>query len=94
MRKQYSKRIDSISIPAWNNQLARMESQILHRNAIVLDWGKLSRCPYRQATEYFVPEVGYHLHRMLNDVLKLDLRTLNCVGHSLGSHIWLVEMIA
>lgn len=74
-------------ILAWNNQLARIESRVLNRNAIALDWGKLSRCPYRQATESIVPEVGYQLHRWLNDVLKMDLRTVNCVGHSLGSHI-------
>lgn len=73
---------------AWNNQLARMESQILNRNTIVLDWGKLSRCTYRQATEIYVPQIGYNLHKMLDDVLKLNLQTLNCVGHSLGSHIW------
>lgn len=48
--------------------------------------GKLSRCPYRAATEYYVPEIGYQLYRMLH-ALKLDLRSLNCIGHSLGSHI-------
>lgn len=64
-----------------------MESRILKRNTIALDWGKLSRCPYVWATEYFIPEIGYQLYRMLNVVLKLNLRTINCVGHSLGSHI-------
>lgn len=29
----------SILISAWHSQLARMESQTLNRNAIVLDWG-------------------------------------------------------
>lgn len=48
--------------------------------------GKISRCPYRAATEYYVPEIGYQLYRMLY-ALKLDLRSLNCIGHSLGSHI-------
>lgn len=72
---------------AWNNELSRMESQTLNRNAIVLDWGKLSRCPYRHATEYYVPEIGYHLHRMLSNVLQLNLRSVNCVGHSLGAHV-------
>lgn len=48
--------------------------------------GKLSRCPYRAATETYIPEIGYQLHRMLI-ALKLDLRSLNCIGHSLGSHI-------
>lgn len=64
-----------------------MESQILNRNTIVLDWGKLSRCLYRHATEYIVPEVGYHLFHMINDVLKMDLRSINCVGHSLGNFV-------
>ncbi|XP_031635031.1 pancreatic triacylglycerol lipase-like [Contarinia nasturtii] len=72
---------------SWNNQLSRMESRILNRNTLALDWGDLSRCPYRQATESLVPEVGNLLYRILNDVLKLDLRTVNCVGHSLGGHI-------
>lgn len=30
----------SFLISAWNNQLARMESQIFNRNTVVLDWGK------------------------------------------------------
>lgn len=57
---------------------------------MILSWsfsvGKLSRCPYRDATEFYVPQIGYQLHRLLN-VLKVDLRSLNCVGHSLGAHI-------
>lgn len=64
-----------------------MESKIFNRNTIALDWGKLSRCPYSSATEYLVPEIGYTLYRMLNNVLKVNLRQVHCVGHSLGSHI-------
>lgn len=59
----------------------------MNHNTIALDWGKISRCPYASATETHVPEVGYQLYRMLNDVLKLDLKKVHCVGHSLGAHI-------
>lgn len=34
-----------------------------------------------------MPEVGHQLYRMLNDVLRIDLKKLHCVGHSLGAHI-------
>lgn len=64
-----------------------MESKILNRNTIGLDWGKLSRCSYEYAADYLVPEVGYQLHRLLGDALRMDLRTVSCVGHSLGSHV-------
>lgn len=67
--------------------MMRLESRILKRNTIALDWGKLSRCSYTYATEFFVPKIGYFLHRALSEVLKLNLRSVNCVGHSLGAHI-------
>lgn len=67
--------------------MLRLEARIMKRNTIALDWGKLSRCSYPYATDFFVPKIGYYLHRALSEMLKLNLRTVNCVGHSLGAHI-------
>lgn len=71
---------------AWNNELARLESQLFERNAIGVDWGRLSRCSYRYATDFLVPQIGYRLRALLQDVLQIDLRQTNCVGHSLGNN--------
>lgn len=63
-----------------------MESQIFKTNTIGLDWGKLSRCSYKYAADFIVQQVGYQLTTWLKDVLRLDLRKINCVGHSLGNY--------
>lgn len=76
-----------IFLSAWMNEMLRLESSTFDRNAIALDWGKLSRCSYQYATDFFIPEIGYWLYKALNNVLKLDLHSVNCVGHSLGAHV-------
>lgn len=63
-----------------------MESKIFNRNTIALNYGKISRCTYKHQ-ENFIPKIGDAIHKMLNDVLKVNLRQIHCVGHSLGAHI-------
>lgn len=69
------------------NDLCRIESKMFNRNTIALNFGRISGCPYNSLTDYHVPEIGYTIYRMLNDVLKVNLRQVHCVGHSLGAHL-------
>lgn len=71
----------------WMNDLCRIESKNFNRNTIALNFGRISRCNYNSITDYFVPKIGHTIYEMLNDILKVNLGQVYCVGHSLGAHI-------